>query len=139
MTANSLVRQTALVLVEKLPDDYDLEYDPLRIKTAELWQCFYVNQCLKVVQQPATTYCVYPYTIVDNAGWCLPKSETYSLDRAIAYCNLCIVNIPEFNNQYFIPNAIDANRKKEIENAIRHIKQILDEEFPKPEELEVVS
>ena len=138
---STLARQTAVVLVEKLPDDFDRFnlFQPVqRIKTAEVWQCFHANQGLKVVQQPASSICVYPYTIIDCAGWCMPRSETYSLERAIAYCDLCIANIPEFSDRCFIPNAISPKRMAEITNTICEILELLNEEFPELEELERV-
>jgi hypothetical protein len=143
---SALARQTALVLVEKLPEDYyyfkDIEHEfapmPKRKKVAELWQCFHINQGLRVVQQPQSQICVYPYTVVDRSGWHMPKSETYQLDRAIAYCNSCIRDIPEFSQLCFIPNTLSPDRKKQIENKIGFIIAMLDHGFPELEELERV-
>ena len=139
--SNALAKQTAVVLVGKLPDDYcldDLTKPVERIKTAEVWQCFYTNQGLKVVQHPPSRICIYPYTVVDRSGWYMPRSETYSLERAIAYCDLCIANIRELSHPIFIPNALSLERKKQVEDKIRKILGFLDYRYPELEELERV-
>ena len=141
----SLARQTAVVLVEKLPDDYIHHDDdlwsefvgdrlpPQRIKTAELWRCFYTNQTLKVVQAPSDPLCTYPYTIVWQ-GWLLHESHTYSLERAIAYCDLCIKNIPEFSKPDFIPVNLNGDEKKYLEYKLLKILELLDQEYPDPDD-----
>jgi hypothetical protein len=140
---NTLARQTAIVLLEKLPDDY-IEPDdnlwgefvgdrqpPQRIKTAELWRCFYANKTLKIVQAPSDPTCTYPYTIVYQ-GWLLRESETYSLERAIAYVDLCIKNIPEFSQPDLIPASLSRGKKEKIEYEILKILAFLDKEYPEP-------
>lgn len=106
---------------------------PQRIKTAELRQCFYVNKTLKVVQAPIDPVCTYPYTIVWQ-GWLLHESHTYSLERAIAYCDLCIKNIPEFSQPDLIPANLSRGEKEKIEYEILKILAFLDQEYPNPDD-----
>ena len=106
---------------------------PQRIKTAELWRCFYSNQTLKVVQPPDSPICTYPYKIVFQ-GMLLHESDTYSLERAIAYCDLCIKNIPEFSQLDLIPVTLSRGEKEKIEYEILKILAFLDLEYPEPTE-----
>ncbi len=148
---STLVRQTAVVLVAKLPNNYIHHDDdlwgefvgdrkpPERIKTAELWQCFYTNQTLKVVQAPSETLCTYPYAVthpytIVYQGWLLHESHTYSLEKAIAYCDLCIKNIPEFSQLDLIPINLSRGKKERIEYEILKILAFLDQEYPDPDD-----
>ena len=138
---STLARQTAVVLVETLPDDFDVYnlFQPVqRIKKAELWQCFYTNQTLKVVQQPSDSICTYPYTIVYQ-GWLLERSDTYSLEKAIAYCDLCIKNIPEFSQPDLIPSQLSQDKKEKIEYEILKILAFLDQEYPDPNDIDLAN
>jgi hypothetical protein len=95
---------------------------------------FYTNQTLKVVQAPSNPpVTAYPYTIVWQ-GWLLHRSETYSLERAIAYCDLCIKNIPEFSKPDFIPVNLSRGEKERVEYEILKIIGNLDQEYPDPDD-----
>lgn len=100
---SALALKTAIVMVEELPDGYDLHYrfeteNPTRIRKAEVYPCFHSNQRLKVVRPPSGDGILRPYTVVHEPGFTMPVIETYQLEKAIAYCDFLAKNIPELSD-----------------------------------------
>lgn len=121
---SALARQTAPVLVDLLLEG---------VKTVALFPCFHANQGLKVVSKPEYDGS-YPYSVVHSSGYTIPTSWTCSLPRAIAFCDLCVAQIPELTEVGLIFNHLPKPRKQKIKEILFQINDQLDQEFPEPDE-----